>query len=84
MYSKAACIFNIVWYSVLILFGVFFCLCPFVIYVNENLPDWKIFLWGVLACFEFFTGGLGLGCSIGELIKCKQKEKDSSDKDKWY
>ena len=80
MYSKAACIFNIVWYSVLILFGVYFCLCPFVIYVNETLLTWKIFMWGNLACFEFIVGGLGLGYNIGELINCKQKEKEREKK----
>lgn len=85
MYSKASCIFDIVWYSILILFGVWFCLCPFVVYVNEILPTWKIFMWGFIACFEFLAGSLGLGSSIDKLIKCKQKEKNSSDdKDKWY
>lgn len=85
MCSKRDCIFNIVLYSILILFGVWFCLCPFVIYVNETLPAWKIFMWGFATCFEFVIGGFGLGYNISELIKCKQKEKNlSDDKDKWY
>ena len=83
MFSKATCIFNIVWYSILILFGVWFCLCPFVVYINAQ--TWKFFMWGFAACFEFSTGGLGLGYSISELIKCKQKERSlSDDEDKWY
>ena len=86
MFNKANCIFNVVWYSILILFGVYFCLCPFVIYVNEDLSTWQIFAWGALACLEFVFGGLGLGYSIGELIEHnKQKTRNlSDDKDKWY